>query len=457
MATSNFDIVSRLYTKITETEPTEALAFFTPELRDMGENQITETEALCILTANDKPVFKSANEWQMIMAKVGLGENHEHGRSARSILADIMTEELRSFDGEYAPLVPADHIINIICSDAEPTGKFITYAGLDNHTLLSNRDLVGLINTAVKAELEAVCRRTMQGRTPQIKDISSAGSWTISVGRDDLMMTVFKDGAFVAELFPITLCDAIYKGAERDLLLDAARGLKANLDSGWIMQQVWDCLEDNVLPAYVTSINGESGHTMSSVEAELRDESGAEDIHISEINERLLQEAGYSLKIAARRLAPETRVFGDYTVSDVTNYGQTVQCRVNGILTGDLDVADLAETFVYHRLWLYQEGSAALGLVAEEITANTDWSQVADLLCCAILYTVAFNNADTFHQPFEFNICRDASEVSEAMTDREQYEAERHEVETEYAKNLADEEAREQGDLEMKILTDIGF
>jgi len=461
MATSNFDIVSRLYTKITETEPTEALSFLVPELRDMGETHITETEALCILTANDKPAFLTDNEWSMIMGKVALGADHEHGRSARSIVADIMTEELRSFDGKYEALVAGDHLLNITCSADDNTGKFITYAGLHNHALLSNRDIVGLIATAVEAELEAVCGRTMQGYTPWIKDISSAGHWTINVGRDDLMMTVFKDGAFVAELLPITLCEAIYKDAQRDLLLDAARGLKAHLDSGWIMQQVQDCLADNALPAYVTWINGETGHTMSSVEAELKAESGATSLHISEINERLILEAGYALKIAARRLANATRVFGDYTVSDVTIYGQQVQCRINGIMTGDLDVTDLVETFIYHRLSLYQEGSDALGSVAEEITANTDWSQVADLLCCAILYTVAFNKNTMFKEQFELDIAKrpeDETPVAEKVdvqvtlmvdgqtetlwtqVDREQYEREFDAVETEYTRHALLEE-----------------
>ncbi len=66
MATSNFEIISHLYTKITHTESTEALAFTTAELRSFAEDHLTEEEAIRILTANPQPVFMSDVEWNVI-------------------------------------------------------------------------------------------------------------------------------------------------------------------------------------------------------------------------------------------------------------------------------------------------------------------------------------------------------------------------------------------------------
>ena len=448
MATSNFDIISNLYTKITQTEATEALSFTTEELRSFADDHLTEEEAARILTTNGQPVFMSDVEWNVINEQILTGHQHWLGRTARSVVGDIMTEELRSFDMQM-DIVPSSHKLGLATALNGFVTHPVTYGKLSQHTALNNQDICRLITYAVERELEAVCGRTMQSHTPSIKDISAAGSWTILVGRDDLMMTVFKDGAFIAEIMPTTLVTSVFDGRDRDFMLDAARGLKPSLDSGWIMQQVLHCVTGKALPELCYGL-GEP-ITRDSVHDEW---DIGEPIPVAEINERLILEAAYLFKIAARRAHFAELTFGQYTVSDVTIYGQTVQCRINGILTGDLDVNDLVETFIYHRLGLYQEGSAYLGQVAEEITACGDLRELTDHLCCAILYTVAFKRGTMFDQEFHKSIGLGISQspVTEmSQEDREQYEAECDAVESEYEAHRAREESLEHGAYEAYI------
>ncbi len=351
-----------------------------------------------------------------------------------------MTEELRSFDMKM-DIVPSSYKLNLATALNGFEPHPITYGKLSQHTALTNDDICRLITSAVERELEAVCGRTKQSHTPSIKDISAAGSWTILVGRDDLMMTVFKDGAFIAEIMPLTLVKSVFEGRDRDFMLDAARGLKPSLDSGWIMQQVMDCVTGKALPELCYGLDEPITR-----EAVINDLYDGEEVTQVDINERLIQEAAYLFKIAARRAHFARLVFGAYRVSDMTIHGQNVQCRINGILTGDLDVNDLVETFIYHRLGLYQEGSAYLGQVAEEITACVDLRELTDHLCCAILYTVAFKRGTMFDQEFHKSIGLGISQspVTEmSQEEREQYEAECDAVESEYEAHRAREEALE--------------
>lgn len=440
MATSNFEIIDHLYTKITHTEATEALAFSVAELRSFAEDHVTEEEALRILTSNPKPPFMSDVEWNVIGQQIVTGYQRWLGRTARSVLGDIMTEEHRSF-GMKMDIVPSSYKLNLATALNGFEPHPVTYGQLGQHTALTNDDICRLITSAVERELEAVCGRH-KGSAPWIKDISSSGSWTINVGRDDLMMTVFKDGAFIAEIMPTTLVKAVFAGRDRDFILDAARGLKPSLNSGWIMQQVMDCIADKALPE---TCYGIEAITRSDIYNELFD---GEDVSVADINERLIQEAAYLFKIAARRAHFATLTFGKYTISDVTIYGQTVQCRVNGILTGDLDVSDLVETFIYHRLSLYQEGSNFLGEVAEEITASGDLSELTDNLCCAILYTVAYKRGTMFDQEFHMSLGLGVSKSPAtfdqmSQEDREQYEAECDAIESEYEAHRLREEGLE--------------
>ena len=227
MATQ-LDNITRLYTKITHLEPTEALAYFDVELRSYAD-QLEESDALNLLETTGKPAFMTDVEWDLIGIYTTLPEDHISYRSGRSILGDIMTEELRGFDGEFTRMVDYSHSMFFGASDLSEH-QYLALDELSSHTLMSNRMISSIIAKAVKEELAKIT-------TGSFGETRKTGEWVINVSEHGLM-TVFCDGLWKADLAPITLTDLIYAEASRDHVLGAMRGLREHLDSDWILEQV---------------------------------------------------------------------------------------------------------------------------------------------------------------------------------------------------------------------------